>query len=118
MRAEGGFLAGDVHWIDPAVGTVLGALAMGEGDITDVAADVSGERARVFCDDGRDAGCDEAPGATPCAGRALWCVEDLGSKNGTVLVSGATGERQALKRGEMAPSFPETSCTWVPVPST
>ena len=61
---------------------------MGEGDITDVGPGVSAHHARIRRD-GRD-----------------WLVEDLGSKNGTVLVSGASHEAVALVAGVPVPLRP------------
>ena len=82
MRVEGGYVAGDPHWLSSSPeGVTIGALAMGEGDVTDVGPGVSGRHARVWRE-----------------GRG-WLVEDLGSKNGTVLVSGATHETMALTAG-------------------
>lgn len=79
MRVEGGYIKGGPHWIDSDMGIEVGALAMGENDVTDVAADVSGRHARVWRDE---------------AGR--WLVRDLGSKNGTVIVDGASGQERAV----------------------
>lgn len=53
-------------------GSVIGALASGAGDVTDVGSDVSRRHARIWREDG------------------IWWVEGLGSTNGTVLVSGDT----------------------------
>ena len=61
-------------------GTQIGALALGEGAVSKVGPDVSGLHARLWCDD---------------AGR--WWVEGLGSRNGTVLVSGLTGEETTVE---------------------
>ena len=58
-------------------------------DITDVGSGVSGRHALVRRD--------ESGG---------WLVEDLGSKNGTALVSGATHEGAALEAGVPAPLRP------------
>lgn len=51
----------------------IGALATGEGDITDVGDDVSARHAHIWCD-----------------AQNIWHVEDLSSTNGTVVVNGAT----------------------------
>lgn len=86
LRVEDGYVAGDPHWLpDSPEGVTIGALAMGEGDITDVGADVSGRHLRVWHGE-KD-------------GEAGWLVEDLGSKNGTVLVSGADHSRRDLEPG-------------------
>jgi len=46
-----GYLTGDIHWIDPVgEGAVIGAVATGAADISDVEEDVSAEHARVSWD--------------------------------------------------------------------
>lgn len=72
VRVVDGYVKGDARWVSPDnSGIEIGALALGEGDIADVGPRVSGRHAHVWCDGG---------------GR--WFVEDLGSRNGTVVVSG------------------------------
>lgn len=72
VRVVDGYVKGDARWVSPdSSGIEIGALALGEGDIADVGPRVSGRHAHVWCDEG---------------GR--WFVEDLGSRNGTVVVSG------------------------------
>lgn len=83
LRVKEGFVAGAPRWIDPERGAVIGALALGPDDVTDVASDVSAEHARLSCGDAGD-----------------WQVEDLGSRNGTVLVDGVTGEEHPVAAGE------------------
>ena len=62
------------RWIQPSEqGVEIGALATGEGDITDVGDDVSARHAHIWCD-----------------AQNIWHVEDLSSTNGTVVVNGAT----------------------------
>lgn len=91
MRVRDGYLSGAMHWIDAAgAGAVIGAMALGAEDICDVEADVSAGHARVRWD----------------AERACWTACDLGSTNGTVLVSGADGERARLEPGEPAELYP------------
>ncbi len=86
IRVEGGYVAGDPHWLsDSPEGVMIGSLAMGEKDITDVGPGVSGRHAIVRRDE-----------------RGVWLVEDLGSKNGTALVSGATHESARLEAGSPA----------------
>lgn len=73
LRVRDGYVVSAPRWIEPeGEGVTIGALATGEGDITDVGDDVSARHARIWCKDG------------------AWHVEDLGSTNGTVVVSGAT----------------------------
>lgn len=80
MPVSGGYVTGDPHWVEPTEdGIELGALCVGDGDITDVGADVSARHARLWCD---EQGC--------------WWVMDLGSTNGTSVESGATGEVSEL----------------------
>lgn len=72
VRVVDGYVKGDARWVSPdSSGIEIGALALGEGDIADVGPRVSGRHAHVWCDEG---------------GR--WFVEDLESRNGTVVVSG------------------------------
>ena len=90
MRVEDGYVAGDAHWLSRSSdGTTVGALAMGSGDVTDVGAGVSGTHLRVWFDE-----------------KDGWLAEDLGSKNGTVLVSGATRESSRLEAGVPAALLP------------
>lgn len=76
LRVVDGCVAGQPHWIAPSEeGVELGALALAEGAVTDVGPGVSAHHARIWCDaDGR------------------WFVEGLGSRNGTLVRSGATRE--------------------------
>ena len=61
-------------------GVEIGALALGPDDINDVEPDVSGHHLRVWCNE---------------AGR--WCVQGLGSSNGTVLISGEDGSETVVE---------------------
>lgn len=74
LRVMGGYVMGSPHWLDAhlAEQCEVGAFATGPGDITDVESDVSGHHARIWHDDAGE-----------------WYVEGMGSKNGTVLISGA-----------------------------
>ena len=56
------------------------ALALGPDDINDVEPDVSGHHLRIWCNE---------------AGR--WCVQGLGSSNGTVLISGEDGSETVVE---------------------
>ena len=96
VRVSDGYLTGDIHWIDPVgVGAVIGAVATGTADISDVEEDVSAEHASV----GWDAGC------------SRWLLRDLGSTNGTRLVSGANGEEKVLDSGGAAELYPGDEIT-------
>lgn len=72
VRVVDGYVKGGAHWVSPdGIGIEIGALALGEGDVADVGPRVSGRHAHVWCDE-----------------EGRWFVEDLGSRNGTVVVSG------------------------------
>lgn len=82
-----GYVEGAPFWLAPTLaGTLLGSLALAAEAVTEVAADVSGEHARIWLEDGQ------------------WLVEGLDSRNGTVLVNGLTGEEVVVEppRGERA----------------
>lgn len=73
LRVVDGLVAGDIHWAQPGTdGLEIGALALGDGDITNVGPGVSGHHARLFCNE-----------------EGVWQVQDLGSRDGTVVISGA-----------------------------
>ena len=73
--------SGDLHWVQPlSDGVEIGALALGPDDINDVEPDVSGHHLRIWCNE---------------AGR--WCVQGLGSSNGTVLISGEDGSETVVE---------------------
>lgn len=101
IRVEGEYVAGGPHWLAPG-GCVVGALATGEGDVTDVGAGVSARHLRAWREEPA-AEKDARPGS-PDRGR--WLVEDFGSTNGTVLVSGADGSRSELVPGRPAVLLP------------
>lgn len=74
LRIQNSFVVSAPRWIQPSEqGVEIGALATGEGDITDVGDDVSARHAHIWCD-----------------AQNVWHVEDLSSTNGTVVVNGAT----------------------------
>lgn len=96
MRVEGGYVTGSPHWVPPtATGVEIGALTLDENGISDVAADVSARHARVWHEEGAEDG-----------SGAGWFAEDLGSKNGTVLVSGADRSERPLEQGCPVPLTP------------
>lgn len=81
LRMVGGLASGDLHWVQPlSDGVEIGALALGPDDINDVEPDVSGHHLRIWCNE---------------AGR--WCVQGLGSSNGTVLISGEDGSETVVE---------------------
>lgn len=90
IRIQDGYVAGGPHWLSSSDGGVeIGALAMGDGDITDVGLGVSGRHLRVWHDE-----------------KDGWLVEDLGSKNGTERIDGASHERVRLESGVPVPLRP------------
>ena len=81
LRMVGGLVSGGLHWVQPlSDGVEIGALALGPDDINDVELDVSGHHLRIWCNE---------------AGR--WCVQGLGSSNGTVLISGEDGSETVVE---------------------
>lgn len=82
LRVVDGYVKGSPHWVDPGSKEIeIGALALGDGDIADVGAGASAHHARLVREG------------------AAWFVRDLGSTNGTEIVSGATGERMVVHEG-------------------
>lgn len=74
LRVIDGYVVGSPHWLDPSESGEIevGAFATGKGSLSNVAADVSRHHARIWHDES-----------------GAWFVEGAGSKNGTVLISGA-----------------------------
>ena len=86
LRVRDGYVVSAPLWIDPTLeGVEVGALVTGEGDITDVGGDVSARHAHIWCD-----------------GTGTWRVEDLGSTNGTMVVSGANRVCRQVEPGRTA----------------
>lgn len=67
----------NIHVLNPE-GTEVGLLPQAKHTIADVGPDASRRHARIWRDEGR------------------WFVEDLGSTNGTYVISGATGEETVV----------------------
>lgn len=74
--------------LDPE-GSVIGALATGPSDITDVGYDVSGRHARIWRQDGS------------------WWMQGLGSTNGTTMISGDTHEPVTIEPPQSQRSLDE-----------
>lgn len=84
VRVEDGHVMGSIHWLSPdGRDLTIGALAVGDDDVTDVDVDVSAQHARIWHDDKRG-----------------WLVEDLGSTNGSRLTDALTGQTHELDRDE------------------
>lgn len=82
LRVADGYVTGSIWWVDPAgEGCVVGSLATGVADLTDVQADVSSRRLRVWREGD------------------VWWAMDLGSTNGSWLTPPAGGERVCLESG-------------------
>lgn len=76
LRIVDGYVAGGPYWVPPTdEGVEIGALALGEGAITDVGPGVSSHHLRIWHDDG-----------------GSWRAEGLNSRNGSAVRSGATLE--------------------------
>ena len=87
IRVHDGYVCGAPYWIEPTdEGVTLGALALGESDITDVDSDVSAEHARIWRRD-----------------HDGWLVKDLGSSNGTLVVDGANRAENKVQGGAAVP---------------
>ena len=86
LRVRDGYVVSAPLWIDPtSEGVEVGALVTGEGDITDVGDDVSARHAHIWCDEA-----------------GSWRIEDLGSTNGTMVVSGANRVCRQVEPGRTA----------------
>ena len=83
LCVQNGYVVSVPRWIQPSEeGVEIGALATGEGGITD---DVSARHAHIWCDKS-----------------GAWFVEDLSSTNGTVVVNGATSVCIQVEPGRSA----------------
>ena len=83
LCVQNGYVVSVPCWIQPSEeGVEIGALATGEGGITD---DVSARHAHIWCDES-----------------GAWFVEDLSSTNGTVVVNGATSVCIQVEPGRSA----------------
>lgn len=81
LQVTDGYVHGAPFWLSPTVGgTMLGSLALAAEAVTDVAADVSAQHARIWLDE-----------------TGKWLVEGLDSRNGTVLIDGVTGEERVVE---------------------
>lgn len=95
VRIRGDHVLGEISWLDPqGRALTIGALALGDGDVTDVEADVSAEHAHVWHDEERG-----------------WLVEDLGSTNGSKLTDALSGKTTELVPGEPVPIGPGDELT-------
>ena len=83
LCVQNGYVVSVPRWIQPSEeGVEIGALATGEGGITD---DVSARHAHIWCD-----------------AQNIWHVEDLSSANGTMVVNGATNVCIQVEPGRSA----------------
>ena len=79
LRIVDGYVVGSPYWLsDTEEGTEIGALALSNDAINDVGSHASGRHARIWNKDER------------------WFIEDLGSSNGTTVVSGANHEETVV----------------------
>ena len=85
IRVENGLVVGGPYIVEPAPdGTVVGALALEEGAVTDVGPDVSARHLRIYAKDG------------------AWYAQDLGSTNGTRLIRRSTHAKIDIGSGSPA----------------
>lgn len=81
MRLVDGYLSGNPYWLDPnSDGTEIGSLALGEGAINDVDPDVSGHHLLIWCSE-----------------EGEWLAKGLGSKHGTILISGVDHAKTVIE---------------------
>lgn len=86
IRVRDGYVCSAPYWVEPmGEGVTIGALALGDCDITDVDSDVSAEHARIWRSD-----------------QDGWLVKDLGSSNGTFVVDGANRIQNKLQGDAVA----------------
>lgn len=90
MRIVDGYLSGNPHWLDPSGVTEVGSLVLDDGSINDVEPDVSGRHLAIWRDEGGE-----------------WRARGLGSKHGSVLVSGADHSETVIEPPRLQPGKPE-----------
>lgn len=94
IRIDSELVIGDPYVIEPsAMGSIIGALALEDGAVTDVGLDVSARHLRIFAENN------------------AWYAQDLGSTNGTYLVEASNGKKLDISSGVPAQLHPgDTLC--------
>ena len=82
IRTDNELVVGGPYAIEPsATGSIIGALALEDGAVTDVGPDASARHLRIFTEDN------------------AWYAQDLGSTNGTYLVEVSNGKKLDISSG-------------------
>lgn len=82
IRIDNELVVGGPYAIEPsAIGSIIGALALEDGAVTDVGPDASARHLRIFTE------------------RNVWYAQDLGSANGTYLVEASNGKKLDISSG-------------------
>ena len=94
IRIDSELVIGGPYVIEPsAMGSIIGALALEDGAVTDVGLDVSARHLRIFAENN------------------AWYAQDLGSTNGTYLVEASNGKKLDISSGVPAQLHPgDTLC--------
>lgn len=94
IRIDSELVIGGPYVIEPsAMGSIIGALALEDGAVTDVGLDVSARHLRIFAEN------------------SAWYAQDLGSTNGTYLVEASNGKKLDISSGVPAQLHPgDTLC--------
>ena len=77
------------------MGSIIGALALEDGAVTDVGLDVSAKHLRIFAENN------------------AWYAQDLGSTNGTHLIEQPITANSTSAPAHPPSCTPATSCAWV-----
>ena len=89
IRIDSELVIGGPYVIEPsAMGSIIGALALEDGAVTDVGLDVSARHLRIFAENN------------------AWYAQDLGSTNGTYLVEASNGKTLDISSGVPAQLHP------------
>lgn len=89
IRIDSELVIGGPYVIEPsAMGSIIGALALEDGAVTDVGLDVSARHLRIFAENN------------------AWYAQDLGSTNGTYLVEASNGKKLDISSGVPAQLHP------------
>ena len=82
IRIDNELVVGGPYAIEPsAIGSIIGALALEDGAVTDVGPDASARHLRIFTESN------------------VWYAQDLGSANGTYLVEASNGKKLDISSG-------------------
>lgn len=89
IRIDNELVVGGPYAIEPsAIGSIIGALALEDGAVTDVGPDASARHLRIFTESN------------------VWYAQDLGSANGTYLVEASNGKKLDISSGAPVQLYP------------